>query len=329
MFSANAAMNNAPDFKEVYDLLQGNLAGVNEKELNRAAVEGLVSQLYPRVSIVTNGAKKSADGKLVSKTSLFEGPIGYVRIARVGEGLAKSVQGAYLELSATNKLKGLVFDLRFAGGDDYSAAADVADIFCGDERALLDWGNGMKRSKSKTDALKISVAVLVNRETSAAAEALASVLRETGAGLILGTSTAGQAAITKDFDLKSGGQLRIATAVIKLGDGTTVPMRGVKPDIEVASNADDERAYLADPFKGLLPELAVSSLSSTNSANTNRIRHKISEADLVRAKREGQNLDDLTDRDGEPEKAEVRDPVLARALDLLKGLAVVRGFKAN
>lgn len=324
-----SATNSSPDFKEVYDLLKGNLAGADEKELNRAAIQGLISQLYPRVSIATNGAKKSSEQKLVSKASLFEGPIGYIRIARAGEGLAKSVQAAYHELNTTNKLKGLVFDLRFANGDDYASVVDVADLFCANDQPLLDWGTGMKRSKPKKDALKMSVAVLVNHQTAAAAEALAALLREIGAGLVLGTNTAGQAAITKDFNLKNGEQLRIATSTIRLGGGTTVSMRGVKPDIEVAVSADDERIYLADPFKELLPELTVSNLSSTNSANTNRIRRRISEADLVRARREGSNLDDLADKDGEPEKPEVRDPVLARALDLLKGLAVVRQFKAN
>ena len=122
--NAFAATNTPPDFKEVYDLLESHLAGTNEKELNRAAVSGLISQLYPRVSIVTNDAKKSSNQKLVSKTSLFEGPIGYIRIARVGEGLAKNIQSGYHELNTTNKLKGLVFDLRFANGNDNSSVVE-------------------------------------------------------------------------------------------------------------------------------------------------------------------------------------------------------------
>lgn len=48
--------------------------------------------------------------------------------------------------------------------------------------------------------------------------------------------------------------------------------------------------------------------------------------DLVRARREGIRLDeDLTpQREAESEKPFLRDPALARAVDLLKGLAVVR-----
>jgi len=104
----------------------------------------------------------------------------------------------------------------------------------------------------------------------------------------------------------------------------------VKPDIEVAVSAADEKAYLADPFADLTSptDQTASSLSSTNSASTNRVRRRISEADLVRARRDGTTLDDLPEKE-EPEKAEVRDPALARALDVLKGLAVVRQFKPN
>ena len=325
-----AATNTAPAFEEVIGLVREHLAGSNEKEINRAAVQGLISQLYPRVSIVTNTTKPVAETKPVGKTSLFDGPIGYVRIARVSDGLAKDIRDAHHELNTTNKLTGLVFDLRFANGDDYGAAAEVADLFCAKERPLLDFGKGMNRSKSKSDALKIPVAVLVNHQTASAAEALASVLREIGAGLIIGTNTAGQAALMKNYDLTNGGQLRIATSMIKLGDGTAVSMRGVKPDIEVAVAAADEKAYLADPFADLQAstEFPTSSLSSTNSANTNRVRRRISEANLVRARRDGASVDELPERE-EPEKLEVRDVALARALDVLKGLAVVKQFRPN
>jgi hypothetical protein len=59
--------------------------------------------------------------------------------------------------------------------------------------------------------------------------------------------------------------------------------------------------------------------------NRNVRRPRFNEAELVRERREGATLDaDDTEREAEPEKPVVHDPVLARALDLLKGLAVVR-----
>ena len=54
-------------------------------------------------------------------------------------------------------------------------------------------------------------------------------------------------------------------------------------------------------------------------------RSRMLTADLVRERREGISEADLTAlRDREPEMPMVRDPALARALDLLRGLALVR-----
>jgi hypothetical protein len=149
--------------------------------------------------------------------------------------------------------------------------------------------------------------------------------------LILGGTTAGRAMTSQEFALESGQRLRIATAPVKLGDGRALSAQGVKPDIEVPVNPDQERAYFEDaytrPAKANFP--AGAGLSVTNQLDgTNRParRSRPTEADLVRARRDGTNLDaDSTFvRYAEPEKPLIRDPALARAVDLLKGLAVVR-----
>ena len=75
--------------------MRAHLAGMSEAQLNQAAVRGLVAALSPRVSLVTNGAaaKPTGDAPLVSKSSVFDGEIVYVRVERVGEGLASAVRG--------------------------------------------------------------------------------------------------------------------------------------------------------------------------------------------------------------------------------------------
>src|SRR5256714_4116821 len=190
----------APDPKEVYDLVRAHLSGVTEAELNQAAVRGLISALGPRVSLLPSGeaAREHGEAALVSRASLFDGDIAYLRVGRVEEGLGKSVRGDYEKLAATNKLKGLVLDLRYAVGDDYAAAAATADLFVKKEQPLLNWGNGTVRSTEKKDTLLLPVAVLVNRQTAAAAEALAAALRQTGVGLILGGRTAGKAMVAQE-----------------------------------------------------------------------------------------------------------------------------------
>jgi len=322
-----------PDFKEVYDLIRSHLAGANETELDRTAVEALVDALSPRVALVTNTSKstESSGGLPIGKSNLLESGIAYLRLKRVEEGLPAALRQTCAQLSGTNELPGLILDLRFADGNDYAAAAATADIFLTKERLLLDWGKGFVRSKPKSDALRVPIAVLINHETTAAAEALAAVLREAGAALLLGNKTAGEAMMAQEFPLSNGQRLRIATAPVQLGDGSTMSAQGVKPDITVEVSPQDERAYYADAFKELSPsnQLATVGLSITNQGNantrTNR-RPRFNEAELVRERRDGffPDSDSSSGRQTDTDKPEIQDPVLARALDVLKGIAVVR-----
>jgi hypothetical protein len=320
-----------PDFKEVYDSIRAHAVGVSEADLNRAAVQGTLAALSPKVRLLTNGSpsRPSATVPLVSKNSTMDGEIAYLRVERIGQGLDTAVRDAWQNLGRTNKLKGVVLDLRYADGDDYPAAAATADVFLKKDVPLLNWGNGLVRSKEKSDAILVPVAVLVNRFTSEAAEALAAAMRESGAGLILGGRTAGQAMVAQDFPLKNGDQLRIATAPVQLGNGSALSAEGIKPDIAVDVSAEEERAYYADAFRlagrGDLSVGAGMYLTNPPSG-TNRVRRpRFNEAELVRERREGLSEGDLTGaKERESEKPLVYDPALARALDLLKGLAMVR-----
>jgi C-terminal processing protease CtpA/Prc len=268
---------------------------------------------------------------LVSKSSLFDGPIAYIRVSRVAEGLDQALRQSWQALAATNKLSGMVMDLRYANGTDYAAAAAAtADLFVKKEQPLFDWGQGMVRTKEKTESISTPLAVLVNQQTAAAAEALAAALRETGAGLILGSRTAGAAMIAQEYPLNDGERLRIATTPIQLGDGTNLSSQGIKPDIAVEVSVADERAYYADSFKELSrPATPIGAgPGATNvAAGTNRTRRpRFNEAELVRERKNGVVTDtDISGADGsDADKPVIHDPVLARALDFLKGLSVMR-----
>ena len=325
------AVDSAPSFREVYDLLKANLVNADDAKLDRAATEGLLRELGSQAMLLTNGqTSAAASGPLVSKALVYDGAFGYMRVARVEPGLAAELQSAIERLGAANKIKGWVLDLRFAGGLSYPSAAKAAEPFLTTDQPLLDWGQGVVRSTAKDSAIKVPVTVLVNRQTAGAAEALAAAMRETGAGLVLGGKTAGQAMVAQEFPLKNGDRLRIATAPVQLGDESALPEQGLKPDITVEVSADDERAYYADAFKGgertnLQASAASSAAGSGTATNHVARRPRFNEAELVRERREGVSESDLAAmRDREPDKPMVRDPALARALDLLRGLALVR-----
>ena len=140
-----------PDFKEVYDLLRTNLGGVDEKTLNHAAVQGLLSQLDGRAVLVGNESESpgSTNGPSVT-SSIYERSYGYLRINRLGQDADREFRSEYGKLS-TNKLKGLILDLRYASGQNYAGAVAIADMFLPNEQPLLDWGDGMRQSTSKSN----------------------------------------------------------------------------------------------------------------------------------------------------------------------------------
>src|SRR5262249_49315754 len=145
-----------------------HVAGMSEADLNRAAVQGLVNALGPKVTLVTNETDNSIAESGTIRSNLFEGDIIYLRIKRVDSGLDQQIREAYEPSNGTNKFKGLVLDLRYSTGDDYPAAAAVADLFVKREQTLIFWGTKPIQSKTKKDAISIPVAVLVNKDTAGA-----------------------------------------------------------------------------------------------------------------------------------------------------------------
>jgi len=124
--------------------------------------------------------------------------------------------------------------------------------------------------------------------------------------------------------LKNGEYLRIATNPVKLGNGTV--LSHVSPDIVVTVSPDDERAYLKNPYV-TLAQNDTSPTVATNDFLT-FVDHT-SEADLVREKlKDGEDAGSAMPAPA-PGNATpkpvltIQDPVLARAVDLIKGLAIV------
>ena len=319
------AMNPAPAFKEVYDLLRTNLTGVTDENLNRAAVEGLLSQFPGKVSLVGGAADGPAGllgGPALSKSAVIESNVAYLRVGRVTTGLADELGAAYRALAGTNKIAGVVLDLRFADGSDDPAAQAAAKLF------------------TAKKIIAGPLAVLVNGETRGAAEALAAALHQAGAGLIIGSpTTASGATAFREFPLSNGERLRVAAAPAASG-GSTVSR--VQPDIAVTITAGDERVFFDNPYQ----TIAAGNTNSSTGTNFLPYVDHTSEADLVRQRQKDGKLikvpssheelmreqggggegdeDSAPARAAEPQKPVIRDPVLARAVDLIKGLAIVR-----
>jgi len=176
--------------------------------------------------------------------------------------------------------------------------------------------------------IDLPVAVLANKETRGAPEALAALIRETGTGLVIGSTTAGEARLFERFTLSTGQELKIGTVPIEVGAGKKLPSKGLAPDIAVTVNPSAEKVFYRDPFRSISPVTAQAApTASTNeiaAASTNRSR-RFNEAELVRRHRTGVSLDEPGGpQDTAPEQPIINDPVLARGLDFLKGISALQ-----
>jgi hypothetical protein len=134
---------------------------------------------------------------------------------------------------------------------------------------------------------KSPLVILVNSQTRGAAAALATQLRASAAAVLIGSTNASKI---------------------------------LSPDIVVAVSAEDEKKFQDDPFARTTAGPA--SLLATN--NLMAFVDHTSEADLVRKRiKDGDDDGDVSSPRPAPPQPVIRDPALARAMDLLKALAVL------
>jgi hypothetical protein len=318
---------NLPPLLELRDILRKNVKDLPEAELDNVASQALLDRVQGRILAPGESFNEESDQAAIQVKRIFEPGCLYVRIGQVSLGLAPQLAAILRDTNLLAGTRGLVLDLRFAGGTDYVGAANAANLLVAGDTPLLDWGEGIVRGTSKERGWDLPITVLVNHETRGAAEALAATLRSAHVGLVIGNRTAGKAAVYREIPLADGRRLRLATARVRAGENSILGPEGVQPDISVKVTPEHERAYLSDPFTGITPGTGLP--SGTNQVvGTVNVRRRLTEAELVRQRRgnqEGIAGSDLPPPIASgPKTPVVRDPVLGRALDLIKGLAVLQ-----
>jgi C-terminal processing protease CtpA/Prc len=334
---------------EVISVLKSNYVDrdeLSEKLLNEATVSGILAALGRGAVIVEPEPPSTNSPKAVTvepiatvplaRAEMIDPNIGYIRLADVTQETPAALD-AELKKFADAKVRGYVLDLRFADGTNFAAAAAVASRFLGDGQELFTLKSSEKgaqvfRASSETkpassdtaDLTSAPLMLLVNAQTRGSAETLAGALRAQDRGIVIGSPTAGSAAGWEDVKLSDGRTLRLATAKIVLppSNGTAQPIdlfpNGITPDVAVKIDAQTERDVV----------LGVQTNGTLTASLQPRVNKKnLTEAQLVKVFR-GQAIDTgapATDKEHEEEGEiqNVRDVVLQRAVDILKGIRVL------
>lgn len=168
---------------------------------------------------------------------------------------------------------GIVLDLRSnLAPDDYAGAAQVMAILDPSDNALskCESPGNTPSAPTLSHPLHLPIVLLVNGQTTGAAEALAAFLKSDGA-LVVGRATKGNAAIYQEQKLSSGQTLRFVSENLPQPDGNPLFGHPVIPDITPNIAEHNEKAALA----------LIKANQILDVIQESEERHRMSEAALV------------------------------------------------
>jgi len=308
------------DLAAAITLLKNNFTNpdaINETELNRATLEGLLLR-QPRSLMLLLSHESAPAAEPACYAEIFEGHIGYLRPGALTSTNLKATDRKLAEFSS-KKVDALIIDLRdsLASGS-FEVAAEFAKRFCPRGKMLFTLHRpGARQDRSYTSerdpAFQGVTVVLADRDTGGGGEALAAVLRLYDKALIIGQPTAGRAVEYSDLPLPSGKILRVAVAEAVLPDGQSLFPDGVKPDLPVEMSMPEKRQiFQLSGEKGMAPFVYEAEHPHLNEAAL--LAGTNPELDAAEGQRRGRGR----------EKSPARDPVLQRALDLVTSVEILQ-----
>ena len=237
----------AADLEQALSIIKNNYvapAALNETELNRATLTGLLSRLGRGVMLLPARPGPAAPAQPFYR-EIIDGHIGYLRPGALSKSDLQETD-ATLRNFAGQKVNAIILDLRTSTEpNDYAVAAEFAKRFVPNGKPLFTLrGPTAKQERIFTSnqepAYTGFVVLLVDGETAGATEAVARVLRFYDKAIVIGETTAGRAVESSDLLLPSGKILRVAVAAAVLPDERTGFPEGIKPDLPVAMSREEK-----------------------------------------------------------------------------------------
>ena len=243
--------------------------------------------------------------KSVKSRSLDKG-YGYVRISSFQSGTGDSLKEALATLKKENggALKGLVLDLRNNPGGVLNAAVEVSDAFI--KSGLIVYTQGrienseMRFNAAGEDLINgAPIVVLINAGSASASEIVAGALQDQKRAVIMGEKSFGKGSVQTILPTSNGAAVKLTTARYYTPSGRSIQAEGIEPDIA-------------------LSRVKLEALDKTDFT-------PIKEADLTHHLQNSKAANDSKQEGGkDKDAAETQDYALHEALNLLKGISIIK-----
>ena len=242
---------------------------LDETALRRATLRGLLSALAPGAELAGEREAPAPDSPF--RSEVLDDRTGYLRLGTLGTENLVQLDAA-LQKFRDEKIPALIIDLRSTPPSrDFELAAQVAGRFTAKDTVLFTLGDPEAGGKNFTAAdsagFRGVLAVVVDGDTSGAAEVLAAALRQHARAMIVGAPTAGRAVEFAEVDLGDGHRLRFAAAEVQVPGAPAVYPRGLQPDVAVTQDRATRDELLAAALeKGAAPYVFEAERAQMNEA---------------------------------------------------------------
>ncbi|MES9944846.1 MAG: S41 family peptidase [Candidatus Thiodiazotropha sp.] len=249
------------------------------------------------------------------KSRLLDDRFAYLRIsqfqANTTSDMLKSLDR--LKGEVEGPLMGMVLDLRNNPGGVLNSAVSVSDAFL--ESGLIVYTEGRENDSqlrfeaAPDDVLDgAPIVVLVNEGSASASEIVAGALQDQNRAVIMGSRTFGKGSVQTIIPITDTAAVKLTTARYFTPSGRSIQAEGIEPDIEL------EELTLSKAEQSKVKPIKESNLSG-HLSNGNGEEPKQGE--------------DKKAKPGDDSQEAVKDYQLGEALNLLKGLAILRNKKTT
>ena len=181
-------------------------------------------------------------GKVIEQDSK---KIGYIKISLFASNSYKQFKNKLDELEKCN-IDDLIIDVRDNSGGYLSSVTDICNLFLDKGKVIyqLEDSKGKVKKKDTTkEKRKYDIVVLINDGSASASEILASAIKESYGGDIVGTNSYGKGTVQQTKKLLDGSMIKYTTQKWLTPDGNSINEVGVTPTKVVELNEE----YLNNP----------------------------------------------------------------------------------
>ena len=170
--------------------------------------------------------------------------IGYISISIFSKTATEQFKNQLEKLEKEN-IEGLVIDVRNDGGGYLSSVTEISSMFLAKGKVIYKLESEKEKEviKDKTKEKRTyPIAVLINEDSASASEILASAIKESYNGLVVGVNSYGKGTVQQTKQLKDGSMIKYTTQKWLTPNGNWINETGVEPTnkIELDTNGETD-----------------------------------------------------------------------------------------